>query len=282
MNNHTKKPDWLKIKIPSGSTYTRLKKIIKNNNLHTVCLEARCPNQGECFCNGTATFLILGNTCTRNCHYCSVTKGTPIETNIIEPKKIANAVKELNLKYAVITSVTRDDLADGGAALFAQTVSEIKKTSPDCKVEVLIPDFKSDYKTALDKLFKAKPSVINHNIEVVRKYYSALRPLGNYDLSLSILRYINENNYTAKSGLMVGFGENLEDIKATFDDLLKNGCSILTVGQYLQSSKANYPVTKYYNPDEFEEIKEIALKMGFSKVMSGALVRSSYHAEFLS
>ncbi len=274
-------PDWIKMKIPGGETYTKLKKIINQENLHTVCLEAHCPNQGECFSLGTATFLIMGNICTRNCNYCSVIKGDPDQPDEKEPLKIARAVNAMGLKYAVITSVTRDDLLDGGAYYFAETVKQIRKINPGCKVELLIPDFREHTRTALREIYSSMPNVIGHNIEVVRGHYSKLRPLGDYELSLSILKEVSAAGFIAKSGLMIGFGENLNDITNTMKDLFKNGCSILTIGQYLQSSKTGFEVQKYYKPEEFVELKKVALDIGFKNVLSGPLVRSSYHAEEL-
>ena len=273
-----KKPSWIRQNIPGGPVYAGLKNIINEEKLHTVCLEARCPNQGECFKNGTATFIILGNTCTRNCLYCSVNKGIPVGHDIDEPKRVARAIKALGLKYAVITSVTRDDLEDGGAETFVQSVEEIRKLNPSCKIELLVPDFKNNHEEALDKIIKVNPFVINHNIEVVKNYYYTLRPKGDYDLSLKILNKVAEHKIIAKSGLMIGFGESKRDILATLIDLREAGCSILTIGQYLQSTREGYPVKKYYSPEEFNDLKSEALGIGFKIVVSGPQVRSSYHA----
>lgn len=273
-----KKPSWIRQNIPGGPVYTGLKSIINREKLHTVCLEARCPNQGECFQEGTATFIILGNTCTRNCLYCSVNKGIPSIHDIDEPKRVARAIKAMGLKYAVITSVTRDDLEDGGAETFAQTVKEIRKVASECKIELLIPDFKNNNEEAINKIIDAKPFVINHNIEVVKNFYYTLRPKGDYDLSLKILSKVADHQIKAKSGLMIGFGEAKKDILTTLIDLRESGCSILTIGQYLQSTRQGYPVKKYYTPEEFDKLKEEALKIGFDAVVSGPQVRSSYHA----
>jgi lipoic acid synthetase len=275
------KPKWLKTEIASGSSFFEIKNILAKSNLNTVCLEAHCPNQGECFNSGTATFLIMGKLCTRNCNYCAVEKGIPLPLDKNEPQKIAQAVKQLGLSYAVITSVTRDDLPDGGAAHFAETIAQIKKENNSTQVEVLIPDFNATTDFSLQKIVNAKPDVINHNIEVAKPLYTKLRPRGSYNKSLSILNGIAKYMIPAKSGIMVGFGENIDDIKTTFEDLLENKCSLLTIGQYLQPDSKKYPVKKYYHPDEFSALKKLALKMGFKKVKSGPLVRSSYHAKEL-
>ena len=273
-----KKPSWIKFTIPGGETYTHVKKIINENRLNTICLEARCPNIGECFNKGTATFLIMGGICTRNCLYCSVSHGKPLPLDTDEPEKIARAISAMGLKYAVITSVTRDDLPDGGASIFADTVNEVKNSAPDCLVEVLVPDFRGCMQPAIELISGAGPLIINHNIEVVRSHYRYLRPMGNYDQSLELIRLVAKQGITAKSGLMIGFGETLKDIETTLHDLHEAGCSVLSVGQYLQSKKEGFEVIKYYHPDEFIGIKEIALEMGFSSVASAPNVRSSYHA----
>ncbi len=274
-------PDWIKFKIPSGKNYRKVASAINSRSLHTVCMEAGCPNVGECFACGTATFLIMGDTCTRNCRYCAVHQGEPSELDPLEPQNVADAVAELDLRYAVITSVTRDDLPDGGAGMFAGTVRAIKQSSPGCRVEVLVPDFRNSLESSLQAVIDAAPDVINHNIEVVRALYRELRPLGDYNHSLQLLKRTAASGIPAKSGLMIGFGETIDDIRHTLEDLLANGCSMLTVGQYLQSRNDGYPVVKYYHPSEFMEIKEMAEEMGFSQVMSGPMVRSSYHAEHM-
>ena len=274
-----RKPAWIKFKIPGGQNYVKIKKIISDKNLHTVCSEALCPNIGECFGCGTATFIILGNICTRNCLYCSVVKGNPLQPDLSEPFKIAEAVKEMSLSHAVITSVTRDDLPDGGASLFCETVLNIKKMNPSCTVEVLVPDFQCDMISSIDKIIATEPDIINHNIEVSKNLYEKLRPLGSYEKSLELISYVSGKALKVKSGLMIGFGESIEDISLTLKDLNQAGCSFVTIGQYLKSLKTNYPVIKYYTPDEFIKIREIALNIGFEKVMAGPLVRSSYHAK---
>ncbi len=272
-------PRWIQFKIPSGAVYTKVKQATQNGRLHTVCTEARCPNAGECFGRGTATFLILGNTCSRGCRYCAVSQGLPLPPDYDEPGRVARAIKELALRHAVITSVTRDDIPDGGAEIFAMTVRAIRDAVPQCTIEVLIPDFRLSLENSMTTVIGARPDIINHNIEVVKRFYADLRPAGDYNLSLRLLGIAAESGIPAKSGLMIGFGETLEDIFATLGDLRKAGCSILTVGQYLRSRKDAYPVGKFYRPEEFSEIKAKALAMGFSKVLSGAMVRSSYHAE---
>lgn len=279
MRVHQRLPEWIRMSIPGGGVYTHVKRAIVGKNLHTVCLEAKCPNIGDCFCSGRAAFLIMGNICTRNCLYCAVTHGKPEMPDADEPECLAAAIKELGLSYAVITSVTRDDLADGGAAHFASCVAKVKERSPQCNIEVLIPDFRYADSSALDLVLASSPDVINHNIETVRTFFPELRPQGNYAFSLSVIKRISDAGAVAKSGLMVGFGETDDDIAETLDDLLKVGCRILTVGQYLRASKDGFPVRKYYRPEEFDAIASRAKTAGFEKVLAGPLVRSSYHAE---
>jgi lipoic acid synthetase len=271
-------PDWIKFKIPAGKTYSKVKKTIAERGLHTICTEARCPNIGECFGIGTATFLILGTICTRNCRYCSVSKGVPLPPNEDEPQAIAEAVAALELRYAVITSVTRDDLTDGGSSLFTATVNAIRRAQQGCRIELLIPDFKNDMESSIARIVQHRPDVINHNIEVVRRFYRELRPMGDYDLSLRLLELISSSGIPVKSGLMIGFGEDLNDIEETLRDLHRAGCTLLTVGQYLKPNRGGYPVNRYYHPDEFREIEKMAVDIGFSRVQAGPLVRSSYHA----
>jgi lipoyl synthase len=273
-------PDWLKVKIGGGENFAKIKSTLRSAKLHTICEEAKCPNIAECFGCGTAVFLILGDTCTRNCRYCNVKHGTPLPLNPNEPKDVADSVKKLGLKYAVITSVTRDDLKDGGASVFYEAVKEIKKLSNNCRVEVLIPDFAGD-REALQTVIDAKPDVINHNIEVVEKLFPEIRPQGNYKTSLELLKNIKKinKNMTTKSGFMIGFGENKEQIIKTMQDLRKVSVDFLTIGQYLQPTREHFEIKKYYTPEEFNEFKKIAMNLGFVHVESGPLVRSSYHAE---
>jgi len=273
-------PDWLKVPLGSGQTYVEMKKMLRKAKLHTICEEAKCPNMAECFGNGTAVFLILGDTCTRNCKYCNVKHGKPLPLNPDEPKDVAESVKKLGLKYVVITSVTRDDLEDGGASVFYDCVKEIKKLNDDCKVEVLIPDFRGS-KDALKKVMDSRPDVINHNIEVSEGLFPEVRPEGNYRTSLSLLENIKniDGNVKTKSGFMVGLGEGKSHVIKTMEDLRKVKADFLTIGQYLQPTINHAEIKKYYTPEEFEEFKGIALDMGFEHVESGPLVRSSYHAE---
>lgn len=270
-------PEYLKRPIIDTDTTRNVRKILKANCLNTVCENARCPNKNECYTHNTATFLIMGNNCTRNCKYCNITCSKPEKLDIDEPKHIAIAVKELGLKYAVLTSVTRDDLADGGASHFAQCIYEIRKLSPDIKIEILTPDFKGD-KKALDIILNSKPDVFNHNIETVREVFKIARPQGNYDTSLQVLKYMKDNGLKTKSGLMIGLGEDFEQIKQTFEDLKNSGCEILTVGQYIQPSKQHLPVSKYYKLEEYEKLKSLAKECGFEQFQIGPLVRSSYNA----
>ncbi len=273
-------PDWLKVKIGGGENFAKIKSMLRSAKLHTICEEAKCPNIAECFGCGTAVFLVLGDTCTRNCRYCNVKHGTPLPLNPNEPKDVADSVKKLDLKYAVITSVTRDDLKDGGASVFYEVVKEIKKLNSSCRVEVLIPDFKGDEK-ALQTVIDAKPDVINHNIEVVEKLFPEIRPQGNYKTSLELLKNIKKinKNMTTKSGFMLGLGESKEQIIKTMQDLRKASVDFLTIGQYLQPTREHFDIKKYYTPEEFNEFEKIAMDLGFAHVESGPLVRSSYHAE---
>ena len=272
-------PDWLKVKIGSGENYVKMKSLLRNAKLHTICEEAHCPNMAECFDQGTAVFLILGDVCTRNCRYCNVKHGKPGVLNPDEPIDVAESVKQLGLKYAVVTSVTRDDLVDGGANVFFETVREIKKINPGCKVEVLIPDFQGNL-DSLKKVVDSCPDVINHNIEVVEQLFPNIRPEGNYQRSLDLLKDIKKinNDVKSKSGFMIGIGENKEQIIKTMQDLRKSDVDFLTIGQYLQPSKNHAEIMKYYTPEEFNEFKVIAVDLGFKHVESGPLVRSSYRA----
>lgn len=274
-------PEYLKRPIIDTDKTRTVRKILKANCLNTVCENARCPNKNECYTKHTATFLIMGGVCTRNCKYCNISCQKPEPLDVDEPKHIAKAVKDLGLKYAVITSVTRDDLPDGGAEHFAKCIEEIRKISPDTKIEILTPDFKGNIES-LNTIIQAHPDVFNHNIEAVRGIFKTVRPQGNYDISLSVLKYIKENSdIKTKSGLIIGLGENFEQIKETFEDLYNVGCDILTVGQYIQPSKEHYPVGKYYKPEEYEELKKLATSVGIKHSQIGPLVRSSYNAASL-
>lgn len=267
-------PQWLKKDIINTEKTGHVRKILKKNRLNTVCDSARCPNKGECYAKNTATFMILGNTCTRNCGFCGINSSTPEHINPDEPFLVAKAVKELNLKYAVITSVTRDDLPDGGAGHFAQTITEIKKSDPKIRVEVLTPDFRGDLK-AIDKVLEAGPDVFNHNIETVKRLYPVARPQADYRRSLEFLEYID---ITAKSGFMTGLGETYEEIIELLYDLKVAGCDIVTIGQYIRPTKASLEVEKYYTPGEFERLRTEALKIGIKHALAAPLVRSSYRA----
>ena len=270
-------PEYLKRPIIDTEKTKTVRKILKTKCLNTVCEGARCPNKSECYSKNTATFLIMGNVCTRNCRYCNITAAKPEPIDENEPKHIAEAVKELGLKYAVITSVTRDDLADGGASHFKKCIDEIRKIS-DAKIEILTPDFKGD-KKALDIIIESLPEVFNHNIQTVKSVFKTDRPQGNYSTSIDVLRYIKKNsNINTKSGLMVGLGETKEDLENTLIDLWDAGVDIVTIGQYIQPSKAHIEVYKYYTPEEFEQLKNLARKIGFKNYQIGPLVRSSYQA----
>lgn len=271
-------PEYLKRPIIDTEKTRTVRKILKANCLNTVCENARCPNKGECYAKNTATFLIMGNNCTRNCRYCNITCAKPEPLDPNEPKNIAKAVKDLGLKYAVITSVTRDDLPDGGAEHFAQCIKEIREICPDTKIEILTPDFRNK-KDSLDIILKAHPDVFNHNIEATREIFKTARPQGNYDDSLAVLKYIKENSdIITKSGLMIGLSETYEQIRQTMTDLHNVGCDILTIGQYIQPSKEHLPVAKYYKPEEYEILKTLASEVGIKHHQIGPLVRSSYNA----
>ena len=274
-------PDYLKRPIIDTDKTRTVRRILKTKCLNTVCENARCPNKNECYTKNTATFLIMGNNCTRNCRYCNITCSRPEPLDLNEPFHVAEAVKDLGLKYAVITSVTRDDLPDGGAEHFANCIYEIRKISPDVKIEILTPDFKGN-KDSLNTIIKAHPNVFNHNIETVRNVFKTARPQGDYDCSLEVLKYIKDNSdIIAKSGLMIGLGETFEDIEQTLIDLKNAGCDILTIGQYIQPSKAHLEVSKYYTPEEYENLKQLAKKVGIKHYQIGPLVRSSYRASEL-
>ena len=273
------KPEWLKVRAPGSENYLRLKGIMRELGLHTVCEEANCPNIGECWHHGTATFMILGDTCTRSCGYCNVTHGKPAAPDQDEPVKVASAIHAMGLDYVVVTSVDRDDLDDCGAGHFARTIKETRGRLPQCRIEVLIPDFKGE-EGPLQTVLDAGPDVLNHNIETVPRLYRTARPGGRYERALQLLD--RSRQYAAdiptKSGLMVGLGEEWDEVVATLRDLREAGVNIVTIGQYLRPSVANLPMIRYYTPAEFAELKRIGLELGFGHVESGPLVRSSYHA----
>jgi lipoic acid synthetase len=273
------KPAWLKVRAPGSPSYLRLKAIMRDLGLHTVCEEARCPNIGECWNYGTATFMILGDVCTRACAYCAVAHGRPAALDPAEPAHVAEAISALGLNYVVITSVDRDDLQDGGASVFGATIRETRRRLPECRIEVLIPDFQGD-ESALRAVLDAGPDVLNHNTETVPRLYKMARSGGRYSRTLELLE--RSRTYAphipTKTGLMVGLGEEHEEVVDTLADLRRVGCQILTIGQYLRPTPAHAPMIRYYHPDEFSALKQIALDMGFVHVESGPLVRSSYHA----
>jgi len=273
-----RKPTWLKIRVISNEERKFLTGLIKEYGLNTVCVEAKCPNLSDCWSRKTATFMINGRICTRNCRFCSVTTGKPEPLNPEEPLKVALAIRKLGLKYCVITSVTRDDLPDGGANQWAETILEIKKINPGVKVEVLIPDFKGN-KDALNKIFSANPDVLGHNLETVKELYQKVRPEANYEISLEILKRSTEKGFITKTGIMVGLGETANQVKRLIDDVSEAGCKVLTIGQYLQPSKEHLSVARYVTPEEFENYHNYALARGIKYVFSAPLVRSSYHAD---
>ncbi len=273
------KPEWLKVRAPGSENYLRLRGIMRDLKLNTVCEDARCPNIGECWHHGTATFMILGDVCTRACTYCAVAHGKPATLDIDEPRRVGEAVEKMALKYAVITSVDRDDQPDGGAGIFAETIREIKTRLPECRVEVLIPDFKGEA-GPLETVLNAKPDVLNHNTETVPRLYRAVRSGGKYPRTLELLDRSRKYapDIPTKTGMMMGLGEEKDEVVQVFKDLREVGVSILTLGQYLRPSNDHAVMTRYYTPDEFRELKQIALGFGFAHVEAGPLVRSSYHA----
>ncbi len=274
-------PPWVRRRLPGGKIYFRVRKILRKRGLRTVCEEARCPNISHCWGEGTATFMILGEVCTRRCGFCAVKHGRPAPPDPDEPRRVAEAALEMGLSYVVITSVTRDDLPDGGAHHFLHTIEEVKKLLPSAEIEVLIPDF-AGREENLKVLLQSPPSVINHNIEVPQRLYPRIgRPRGFYNRSLKVLEFYAKEGLITKSGLMVGLGEKIQDIKLALKDLVNSGVKILTIGQYLRPGFENLPVDRYYYPEEFQELKEIAKGMGFAAVEAGPLVRSSYRAEEL-
>ncbi|MBN1952016.1 MAG: lipoyl synthase [Bacteroidales bacterium] len=271
-------PHWMKVPLPHGEDYSRVKNLVLRQKLNTICVSGNCPNKGECWSAGTATFMILGEKCTRNCKFCQVHTLKPDEVDWDEPARLAETIKALNLKHAVITSVCRDELADGGAQFWATTIRTLKEVNPELTMEVLIPDFRRG-NHALDLVIAEKPEVISHNIETVKRLTPEVRSMSRYDHSLEVLEYIAQSGLVPKSGLMMGMGETEEEVLEAMEDLVKIGVKVFTVGQYLQPSAKHYPVKEYVHPDVFARLKETGLKMGFRYVESGPQVRSSYHAE---
>ena len=273
-------PPWFRVRMPGGPNYIELRNLFRGAELHTVCEEAHCPNIGDCWERRTATFMILGDICTRRCHYCAVTSGRPTGIDLMEPERLAQTVKRIGLKYCVITSVNRDDLPDGGSFIFSMCIRKIREYVPGCKIEVLIPDFDGSW-TALKKTVDASPDVLNHNIESTRRIFPKVRPRGRYDLSLELFARVKEMDpsMVTKSGIILGMGEEWQEIVDTMKDLRRVACDLLTVGQYLRPSEKHLPVARYYTPGEFGELARIGEGLGFKHVASGPLVRSSYHAD---
>ena len=273
-----KRPDWLKVKLPTGDNYADVKMLMRKQNLHTVCEEAKCPNIAECWNHRTATFMILGDTCTRSCGFCNVKLGIPNKLDLEEPKRVAESVQELNLRHVVITSVNRDELEDGGASVFSETVRLIRTSMPETTIEILIPDFKGS-QDSFEIIMQNPPDILNHNLETVPRLYSVVRPQAKYMRSLELIKWFKLKGLKTKSGIMVGIGETNDEIILLMEDLVSAGCDILTIGQYLQPTKVHLPVDRFVLPDEFNFFKIEGLKIGFKIVESSPLVRSSYHAD---
>ncbi|MCS2959216.1 lipoyl synthase [Bacteroides salyersiae] len=273
-----RKPEWLKISIGANERYTETKRIVENHCLHTICSSGRCPNMGECWGKGTATFMIGGDICTRSCKFCNTQTGRPLPLDADEPTHVAESIALMKLSHAVVTSVDRDDLPDLGAGHWARTITEIKRINPDTTIEVLIPDFQGRMEL-VDKIIAANPEIISHNMETVRRISPLVRSAADYETSLQVIRRIAESGITAKSGIMVGLGETPSEVEELMDDLLATGCSILTIGQYLQPTRRHYPVEEYVTPEQFAQYQQTGLEKGFEQVESAPLVRSSYHAE---
>lgn len=272
-----RRPEWLKVRAPGGESYTQLKTMMRSKKLNTVCEEAHCPNIGECWHSGTATFMILGETCTRSCGFCAIKTGRPNTINPNEPFEVADAVFQMGISHAVITSVNRDELDDQGSNIWAQTITEVRKLNPKVSIEVLIPDFKGDF-VCLQRVLDSKPDVLNHNMETVPRMYSIVRPQAKYQRSLDVLEYSKKHNFLTKTGIMVGIGEKTEEVFEVMKDLRKINVDIMTIGQYLQPTKEHLPVDRFVTPEEFNEYKTYGIMLGFRHVESGPLVRSSYHA----
>ncbi len=278
---YLRKPDWIRVRLGGSSEVERIKKVLRSRNLFTVCEEASCPNLGECFSGGTATFMIMGEICTRRCPFCDVGHGKPLPLDSDEPVNLAEAIAEMRLRYVVVTSVDRDDLRDGGAQHFADCIRETRQRVPNIQIEILTPDFRGRMEPALDILSETPPDVFNHNLETIPRLYREARPGANYQWSLKLLKKYKARNpdVLTKSGLMVGMGETLDEMKAVFDDMREHDIEMLTVGQYLQPSKEHFPIQRYVHPDEFKEYENYAYSIGFTHVASGPMVRSSYHAD---
>lgn len=277
-NQRPRKPEWLRVKLPTGEEYAKVRNIVDTHKLHTICQSGNCPNMGECWGAGTATFMILGNICTRSCKFCAVATGRPLPADWNEPERVANSVKLMNIKHCVITSVDRDDLKDGGSIIWVETIKAIRAASPTTTMETLIPDFQGKWEN-LQNIIDIAPEIVSHNVETVRRLTREVRVQAKYDRSLEVLRRLKEGGMKTKSGIMLGLGETEEEIFETMDDLRAVGLDILTIGQYLQPTPKHLPVQAFIHPDKFKMYKEVGLEKGFRFVESGALVRSSYHAE---
>jgi len=275
---YTKKPDWLRVKLPMGKEYKEVRQIVSEHKLHTICESGSCPNMGECWGNGTATFMILGNTCTRSCGFCNVHTGRPLPVDWEEPKMVAESIRLMKLKHAVITSVDRDDLKDGGSMIWAETVNEVRKVCPGITMETLVPDFQGKWEN-LQRIIDVHPEIVSHNLETVRRLTKEVRVQAKYDRSLEALKRLKEGGMKTKSGIMLGLGETEDEVYETMDDLRHVGVDVLTIGQYMQPSKKHLEVIEFIKPEIFATYKEIGLKKGFRFVESGPLIRSSYHAE---
>jgi len=273
-----KKPEWLRVKLPTGKEYAQVRKLVSDHKLHTICESGNCPNMGECWGAGTATFMILGNICTRSCGFCAVATGRPLAVDLNEPMRVAQSVKLMGVKHCVITSVDRDDLKDGGATIWKQTIAEVRKQSPGTTMETLIPDFQGKWEN-LQQIIEAAPEIVSHNLETVRRLTKQVRIQAKYDRSLEVLKRLKQAGIKTKSGIMLGLGETYDEIKESMQDLRSVGVNILTLGQYLQPTTKHLPVVTYIKPELFEKLKKEGLEMGFRFVESGPLVRSSYHAE---
>jgi lipoic acid synthetase len=273
-----RKPSWLRAKLPSGPGYNAVRKLVDEHKLHTVCQSAQCPNLGECWSRGTATVMILGNICTRSCNFCAIQTGKPTELDLGEPARVADAVAKMNLKHCVITSVARDELKDGGASVWAATIRAIRYRNPNTAIEVLVPDFKENFEH-IDTVLAAKPDIFNHNMETVERLQKPVRVQARYDRSRAVLRHVKSRGFTTKTGIMLGLGEEQHEIEQTLRDIVSDGVNILTIGQYLQPTPQHWPVARWVTPEEFVRWKEFGLSIGFGVVESGAMVRSSYHAD---
>jgi lipoic acid synthetase len=278
LKNRQRLPKWMKMNMPKGESYSKIKNLVDKHGLHTICTSGNCPNIGECWNRGTATFMILGDICTRRCKFCAVKSGKPLAPDLKEPEKLAESVKIMGVKHCVITSVDRDDLEDQGAEIWARTITEVKRVSPETKIEVLIPDFRGK-EELIQQIIDAKPEVISHNLETTERLTPFVRFASKYRRSLEVIKYIADNYTVAKSGIMLGLGETKEEVLQTMDDLLEAGCKVMTIGQYLAPTATHMPVVEYITPEQFAEYKKIGLEKGFKFVESSPLVRSSYRAE---